>query len=217
MLRIIGYIAEQHGLGLIAFAITALGLVGSLVGNHLARNAVVEARRLRGYVQELELTKQELLVAKSQAEAGNRAKSNFLANMSHELRTPLNAIIGFSEMMRGDVLTISHAKSTEYARHIQKSGEHLLSLINDILDLAKIEAGRREFDERKLQLDDIAQRAMNLVRPQASAMRIQLRTEIPADGVFLGDERAITQMLVNLLSNAVKFSRPQGMAVIFAR
>src|SRR6201996_4301313 len=181
MLRIIGYIAEQHGLGLIAFAITALGLVGSLVGNHLARNAVVEARRLRGYVQELELTKQELLVAKSQAEAGNRAKSNFLANMSHELRTPLNAIIGFTELIEHGVERTGWTPAySEYLADVTGSGRHLLDLINTILDLSKIESGSLQLSVAAVDLCELVNSSLALVSSLATTGNISLATKLPS-------------------------------------
>ncbi len=202
----------------VAFSIVALGLIGSLVDHHLERHAVSEAQRLRRHIDELEATKRELLLAKSQAEAGNRAKSIFLANMSHELRTPLNAIIGFAELIRNQVLgPVSPVKYGEYVLHIHKSGEHLLSLINDILDLAKIEAGRRELDEREVNLDSVARHAMNFVRPQATVAQVHLRTDIAVEAAFWGDERGMKQMMANLLSNAVKYSRPNGEVCLFAR
>ncbi len=191
----------------VAFSIVALGLFGSLIDFHV--------ERLRRYIDGLETAKRELLVAKFKAEAGNRAKSNFLANMSHELRTPLNAIIGFTELMRMEVNgPIRPAKYGDYLKDICKSGEHLLSLINDILDLAKIEAGRREFDDRELNVAELAAKAMSFVRPQAANVRI--KSALPAGCALRGDERALVQILTNLLSNAVKFSPKQGEVRLFA-
>src|SRR5258706_395571 len=112
------------------FSTVALGLIGALLDHHLEGRAVAEAQRLRRYIDELEATKRQLLIAKCQADAGNRAKSNFLSNMSHELRTPLNAIIGFSDLMEQQTLgPIGPSKYSDYVHDIHESGEHLLSLI----------------------------------------------------------------------------------------
>ncbi|MGZ5925573.1 MAG: ATP-binding protein [Rhizomicrobium sp.] len=202
----------------VAFSIVGLGLVGSLVDHHLEGLAVAEARRLHAHIEELRATKGELLLAKVDAEAANRAKSMFLANMSHELRTPLNAIIGFADFMRCGIYgPVTPAKYGEYINDIQKSGEHLLHLINDILDLAKIEAGRRELDEREIEMGDIADRAMHLVRPQAAKAGVALRADIRVSGWLLADERAVTQIWTNLISNAVKFSTRGSDVLVFAR
>jgi signal transduction histidine kinase len=201
-----------------AFLVMALGLVGALIDHHLELQAEGEAQRLRRYVEELEKAKQELLIAKAQAEAGNRAKSSFLANMSHELRTPLNAIIGFTDLMRQEVMgPIQPPKYLGYINDVHHSGEHLLSLINDILDLAKIEAGRRELEERPLDLSLLARQALLFVQPQAAKKNAVLSSDIDLPGVLNGDKRAVIQILTNLLSNAVKFSHSGGRVVLFAR
>jgi NO-binding membrane sensor protein with MHYT domain/nitrogen-specific signal transduction histidine kinase len=201
-----------------AFLVMALGLVGSLVDHHLERQAAGEARRLRQYIDELETAKRELQIANRRAEAGNRAKSNFLANMSHELRTPLNAIIGFTDLVRQEVLgPITPLKYRDYIDDVHRSGEHLLSLINDILDLAKIEAGRRELEEVELNLNSLAQQAMIFVQPQAGTAGVTLFSDIHVGEALKGDERATVQILTNLLSNAVKFSSPGDRVCVFAR
>ncbi|HVW75457.1 MAG TPA: MHYT domain-containing protein [Rhizomicrobium sp.] len=202
----------------VAFLIMAFGLIGSLIDHHLERQAEGEAEKLRRYIEELEKAKQELLIAKAQAEAGNRAKSSFLANMSHELRTPLNAIIGFTDLMRQQVLgPIQPAKYQGYIADVHQSGEHLLNLINDILDLAKIEAGRRELQVRPVDLASLARQALVFVQSQAEKRQILLSSEIGPIGMIKGDERALLQVLTNLLSNAVKFSHPGGRVILFAR
>jgi signal transduction histidine kinase len=145
-----------------------------------------------------------------QLEAANRHKSEFLANVSHELRTPLNAIIGFSEVLGERMFGELNEKQAEYTEDILSSGRHLLSLINDILDLSKIEAGRMELEVTAFYLPDAIENALLLIRERASRHGIKLDRVIGDRlGDFTGDERKIKQILVNLLSNAVKFT-PEG-------
>jgi signal transduction histidine kinase len=145
-----------------------------------------------------------------QLEAANRHKSEFLANVSHELRTPLNAIIGFSEVLQEKFFGELNEKQAEYTDDILSSGRHLLSLINDILDLSKIEAGRMELEVTTFYLPDAIENALLLIRERASRHAIKLDRVIDDRlGDFTGDERKIKQILVNLLSNAVKFT-PEG-------
>jgi len=145
-----------------------------------------------------------------QLEAANRHKSEFLANVSHELRTPLNAIIGFSEVLGERLFGELNEKQAEYTEDILSSGRHLLSLINDILDLSKIEAGRMDLEVTTFYLPDAIENALLLVRERASRHGIKLDRIIDDHlGDFTGDERKVKQVLVNLLSNAVKFT-PEG-------
>jgi signal transduction histidine kinase/putative methionine-R-sulfoxide reductase with GAF domain len=145
-----------------------------------------------------------------QLEAANRHKSEFLANVSHELRTPLNAIIGFSEVLGEKMFGELNEKQSEYVNDIVSSGRHLLSLINDILDLSKIEAGRMELELRKFDLPSAVENALILMRERATRHGIRLqRTVDERLGEFVGDERKLKQVLLNLLSNAVKFT-PEG-------
>jgi signal transduction histidine kinase len=145
-----------------------------------------------------------------QLEIANKHKSEFLANMSHELRTPLNAIIGFSEVMLGGMTGAMNDKQKEFTQDIRDSGKHLLGLINDILDLSKIEAGRMELDIARFDLRSAMDNAMTLVRGRAERHGIQLETEIdPQVGDYDGDERKFKQIMLNLLTNAVKFT-PEG-------
>jgi signal transduction histidine kinase len=145
-----------------------------------------------------------------QLEVANKHKSDFLANMSHELRTPLNAIIGFSEVLIEKMFGETNAKQDEYLRDIHTSGQHLLSLINDILDLSKVEAGRMELELSEFHLPAALQNAMTLVRERAQTHGIKLALRVDEDvGQIRADERKVKQILLNLLSNAVKFT-PDG-------
>jgi signal transduction histidine kinase len=145
-----------------------------------------------------------------QLEIANKHKSDFLANMSHELRTPLNAIIGFSEVMISGMAGALPDKQKEFVGDIRDSGRHLLALINDILDLSKIEAGRMELDVARFDLKEAVNNAMTLVRGRADRHGIHLEQKIaPEVGTYDGDERKFKQIVLNLLTNAVKFT-PEG-------
>ena len=149
--------------------------------------------------------------AKEQADFANRSKSEFLANMSHELRTPLNAIIGFSEIIKDQLFgPVGQPQYIEYANDIHDSGELLLSLINDILDMSKIEAGKRELAESIINVENVVQSVARLVASRAKAGRLHMNVKVPHDlPAFRGEERAIKQVLTNLLTNAIKFT-PEG-------
>ncbi len=167
------------------------------------------------YQQALELRFENEAMAAAVMRA-NRAKSDFLASMSHELRTPLNAIIGYSEMMRsGTFGPVAPMRYAEFVDNIAESGEHLLRMINDLLDLAKIESGRRDLTVVSVRLSDVAKDAMRYVEPQAARAHVSLMLDIKHDAIVLADERAVKQMIINLLSNAVKFSKPGALAVVF--
>jgi GAF domain-containing protein len=153
-----------------------------------------------------------------QIEAANRHKSEFLANMSHELRTPLNAIIGFSEVLSERMFGELNEKQAEYTEDILSSGRHLLSLINEILDLSKVEAGRMELELAKFDLPLAIDNARTFVRERAVKHGINLEVNVDERlGDYVGDERKIKQILLNLLSNAVKFTPEGGRIDIKAR
>ena len=152
----------------------------------------------------------EIADKSAQLEAASRHKSEFLANMSHELRTPLNAIIGFSEVLVDRMFGELNEKQDEYLKDIYASGQHLLSLINDILDLSKIEAGRMELEATDFDLPSAIDNALILVRERASRRGITLGHDVDERlGQIRGDERKVKQVLLNLLSNALKFT-PEG-------
>jgi signal transduction histidine kinase len=145
-----------------------------------------------------------------QLEVASQHKSEFLANMSHELRTPLNAIIGFSELLSERLYGDLNEKQEEYLKDIHASGQHLLSLINDILDLSKIEAGRMELEVTDFHLPTAIDNALTLIRERAVRHGITLHQQIdPRLAQIQGDERKLKQVLLNLLSNAIKFT-PEG-------
>ena len=153
-----------------------------------------------------------------QLEIANQHKSEFLANMSHELRTPLNAIIGFSEVLLERLFGDVNAKQDDYLKDIHSSGRHLLNLINDILDLSKVEAGRMELDLSTFDLPSAISNAMTLIRERAQRHDITLHVNVdPQLGSIVADERKLKQILLNLLSNAVKFTPDGGRIEVRAR
>lgn len=163
-------------------------------------------------ISDLVMTERELRSQMEIAEQASRTKSEFLAHMSHELRTPLNAILGFSEIIRQQSFgPVGNDSYVDYASDIYKSGEHLLSLINDLLDLSKIEAGKFELDEENLDLGALIEQSRHLLEAQLNDRQISFEAAIDADaGHLFSDRRAITQIFFNLFSNASKFNRDGG-------
>ena len=157
--------------------------------------------------------------ARQQAEMANKAKSTFLATMSHELRTPLNAILGFSEMLvTEDLAPRSVEQVTEYAGYIHESGRLLLDIINDILDIAKIETGKFPMAPEQLDVEEIVQNCLRLVTTTSEEKRLNMNLEMPGKPTVLyADRRAFKQILFNLLSNAVKFTQPKGSITVRIR
>src|SRR6201996_6189673 len=183
-----------------------------------ARSMLLLRYEKNDLISELASAKQESDAARDQALAANRAKSQFLANMSHELRTPMNAILGFSEMITSRVFDARPEKHYEYAGLIHNSGDHLLTLINDILDLAKIESGNWTLYETDVSLSALIADVCSMLGPRAAAAGSTLKSEIdPRLPHIRCDERAIKQVLLNLVSNAVKFTPQGGQIAVFAQ
>jgi|GEM_PF-988935 len=172
-------------------------------------------RKLSDDRQRLERELLQNQLARESAESASKIKSEFLANMSHELRTPLNAVIGFSEMMMHGTFGALSERYLEYAKLINTSGGHLLSLVTDILDLAKIEAGRFQADFREFDLKACVEDCLPLIASKAAARQITLEADLPGAAVpVVADPRACKQILINLLSNAVKFSEEKGIITV---
>ncbi|MEY4251080.1 MAG: hypothetical protein RJA87_2713 [Pseudomonadota bacterium] len=191
-----------------------------------ARDATHDHKELalQQAVDELEMGKQQLTelaekysIEKIRAESANRSKSEFLANMSHELRTPLNAINGFSEILAGEMFgPLGDRRYKEYSQDILSSGQHLLALINDILDMSKIEAGKMSLKREPIHIEDVVEDAIRLMRNRAEAVGLTLSVKLSDLPEADADYRAIKQVLLNLLSNAIKFTPRGGKVAVSA-
>ncbi len=178
-----------------------------------------QAATLAQLAEDLEMARQTAEGARIEAETASRTKSGFITGMNHELRTPLNAILGFAQVIREqrfgpDALD----RYSEYADHIISSGEHLLSLINDLLDLAKIEAGKMDLRPQPVDLKALLSSTMLMVRETAASGGVAMRLEAPDEPIMvLGDPRRLKQCFLNLISNAVKFTPEGGRVVVSMR
>ncbi|WP_075995865.1 sensor histidine kinase [Salaquimonas pukyongi] len=194
-----------------------------LINSELRQKATIADLKQSRQKLEVQARQLEELAGKhekerTRAEEANQAKSDFLANMSHELRTPLNAIIGFSEIMQEEMFgALGSEKYREYCRDIHNSGAFLLGVINDILDMSKIEAGRFTLDFEPVSVDSLLEETLRIISREAAKKDIRIREEVRPGLEIEADRRAVKQILLNLLSNAVKFSSKGGEIFVRAR
>lgn len=197
------YCAETYGT-----AYKLSGMVGRMIGLQIGNDRLIES---------LAQEKRDADHARIRAENASKAKSNFLANMSHELRTPLNAILGFSEIIRDRSFgEQAMPRYSAYASDIHNSGVHLLNLINDILDLSRIEAGKWELQDERIAVPELFGAVLKLHAVQAAAQGVTLTSGNALDADLVADRKALSQILVNLVSNAVKFTPPGGRVTLRA-
>ena len=214
------YPAEQVRIAEEVAAQMAIAVTQARLYERVKRQAEELEQRVQERTSELRLVNEQLqreIVERQRMEAeaaqANRAKSEFLSRMSHELRTPLNGIIGFAQLLELDALTAPQRESVD---HILKGGRHLLALINEILDIARIEAGKVSISLEPVLAIDVVGSALDLVRPQAAAQAVSLTSAVP-DALYLrADRQRLQQVLLNLLSNGVKYNRPGGRVTVSA-
>ncbi len=187
------------------------------LGN-LAESFNLMTGALRESHEQKERILSELRESNRMLEEATKAKSRFLANMSHELRTPLNAIIGYSEMVIDEIRSVEESQNVKDLEKINFAGKHLLTLINDVLDLSKIEAGKMEIHTEDFDAAELIEGVASTVRPMVDTKRIDLRLDLKAPlGVMRGDAVKMRQMLFNLLSNAIKFTEKGGVVLVAQR
>jgi len=184
--------------------------------DQLESRVLQRTKQLEEEIAQREETRQQLIAAKEQAEQANLAKSNFLANMSHEIRTPMNAVLGFSELLQRNSGNVSEEEQCEYINTIHNSGKHLMGLINDILDLSKIEAGKMELDWERESPHQIISEAMSVMRVKAIEKDLSLdySWSSPLPSTILTDPARLRQLLINLIGNAIKFTKAGGISLL---
>lgn len=213
---------DQHSPWVILFAgnlLSVLVFLAILVQERGRVRVAAKVMELAEEIKERQRVEKNLIEAQKQAELANRAKSEFLANMSHELRTPLNSVIGFTEVLQDQLFGPVNEKQREYLGDIGESGRHLLGLINDILDLAKVEAGKMELELGHFPCREVLQSAQGMLKEKAlkNGLRLVPEIDLPEGLIVEGDERKLKQIMFNLLSNAVKFTPAGGCVKVGAR
>lgn len=202
---------NDNGTVLLLSDVTAMKLVEQDLQNRLMD---LQAAKLVSDRQseQLQSLAEQFAAAKEEADAASRTKSEFLANMSHELRTPLNAVMGFSEVIKNELFgPVGVAQYKQYADDIYDSGAHLLAIINDILDLSKVEAGKFDLNETEVQVPELCRSVIHIVKGRADEAGIMLIKSLPENPPYLvADPRSLKQMLLNLVSNAIKFTSAGG-------
>jgi len=214
-------LANSSGAGMLDTGREAIGLVkqGGLVPLYFTMGRIADGDKFCAVLRDItawKRTEEELINARQQAEKASTAKSEFLAKISHEIRTPLNAIIGFSEVMMDERFgPVGNERYRQYLRDIHTSGGHLISLLNDLLDLSKIEAGKLELTFVSVNLNDLVQQCVAIMQQQANAERVIIRTSLPAGlPQIVADARSVRQIALNLLSNSIKFTGAGGQVIV---
>ncbi len=220
---VVDRLAIAIGVASAAAAIVAAGLAGVLVDIRLQTR---ESQNLRAHIAELEAVKSQLeetsetlRVALGAAASADLAKSRFLATISHELRTPLNAIIGFSDLMASEMFgPHSNPKYRDYSKSIHDSGAHLLALINDILDLTRLDLGEEDLEDQDVDLVDVVAETVRMLAGRIETAQLQCQCEVaPAIPHVRADRRRLRQVLINVISNAIKFTPEGGKVIVLAR
>ncbi len=210
-----------NGTGVLDTGREAIGLVrqGGLVPLYFTMGRIAGGEKFCAVMRDItawKRTEEELINARQQAEKASTAKSEFLARISHEIRTPLNAIIGFSEVMMDERFgPVGNERYRQYLRDIHTSGGHLISLLNDLLDLSKIEAGKLELTFVSVNLNDLVQQCVAIMQQQANRERVIIRTSLPPNlPQIVADARSVRQIVLNLLSNSIKFTGAGGQVIV---
>ncbi len=214
-------LARGAAAGLLDSGREAIGRVrqGGLVPLYLTMGRIEDGEKLCAVLRDItawKRTEEELINARQHAERVSTAKSDFLAKISHEIRTPLNAIIGFSEVMMDERFgPVGNERYRQYLRDIHSSGGHLISLLNDLLDLSKIEAGKLDLTFVSVNLNDLVQQCVAIMQQQANQERVIIRTSLPASlSHIVADARSVRQIVLNLLSNSIKFTGAGGQVIV---